>query len=574
MNKEVAQFLLHSLLDRIEQGSIGTVSSVEKAALEFALHHLADGSTGVVQAALPGPDLSGTDGTVANQLPVLATEGPESTPPYPVIPVDLVLDSLAHSAAEEEELILCLDFGTAMSKAFAMGEDNAFFEIKLGERAGYSGYAVPSSVFITDDGKVLFGQEAVEESQELLEAGRQRLDSIKSFLSLRSDGDLDSDACVLKAEFNPIREIKITEGDLIRIYLAYLTDLATSEFASHKLGDDQLTRYVPRRFAHPCWNAQQKVWAERQMRTWLAEAQILADTFHGQWHSGLDIGQVKFALDQVKKLTELPTYLIKEGVPEPVAAAAGAVADGTEKRDAFAVIDVGAGTTDFGVFVIREIEETAFSRVFQIPKTIHALMQAGDKIDLMLRKFILDAESVDVNDNHGRLLVADLTRRIRGLKERLFDDGAVTYVLADSTMGTISLEEFMKSRPVQQFQQLIERGFADALERMDDSWLDWISKAGLKVVLTGGGAKLPMVRDLASGVIQIRGRTIVREFIDPVPAWIRDEADAIEPVFNQLAVAIGGAEPQLPEAVTGPEVFGGGSGKTQYVAGSFQISGT
>lgn len=570
MNKEVAHFLLRSLLDRIEQGSIGTVSSVEKIALEFALHNLAD----VITQPMPiEPALPSAAGVMASQAHETAIEELDSIQQRQLKPVDLVLDSLMHSASDEEELIMCLDFGTAMSKAFAMGEDNIFFEIKLGERAGYSGYAVPSSVFITDDGKILFGQEAVEESQELLEAGRQRLDSIKSFLSLRSDGDLDSDACVLKAEFNPIRDIKITEGDLIRIYLAYLTDLATSEFASHRLGDDQLTRYVPRRFAHPCWNAQQKVWAERQMRTWLAEAQILADTFHGRWQHGLDIGEVKFALDQVKRLPKLPTYLIKEGVPEPVAAAAGAVADGTDKREAFAVIDVGAGTTDFGVFVIREIEETAFSRVFQVPKTIHALMQAGDKVDLMLKKFILDAESIDVNDNHGRLLAADLTRRIRGLKERIFDDGTVTYVLADSTMGTINLEEFMSSRQVKQFQQLIERGFTDALERMDDSWLDWISNVGLKVVLTGGGANLPMIRNLASGVIKIRGRKIVRDLIDPVPGWIRFEAEAIEPVFNQLAVAIGGAEPQLPETIIGPEVFSGGNARTQYVAGSFQITG-
>lgn len=71
------------------------------------------------------------------------------------------------------------DFGTAMSKAFAQSENGQHFELELGAEAGQEGYAVPSSVFITDEGKVLFGFEAVEVSQELDDSNRMRLDSIK-----------------------------------------------------------------------------------------------------------------------------------------------------------------------------------------------------------------------------------------------------------------------------------------------------------------------------------------------------------------------------------------------------------
>ena len=110
----------------------------------------------------------------------------------------------------------------------------------------------------------------------------------------------------------------------------------------------------------------------------MGEAQILADTFHGKWVGGIDVALVKAAVDKVKALDKRPDYLIADGVPEPVAVAAGALADGEEKRLPFMVIDVGAGTTDFGLFLLREDEKKEISKVFQISGSIKALMQAGD----------------------------------------------------------------------------------------------------------------------------------------------------------------------------------------------------
>lgn len=152
------------------------------------------------------------------------------------------------------------------------------------------------------------------------------------------------------------------------------------------------------------------------MRRWMGEAQILADTFHGKWVGGLMWRWSRPQVDKVKALDKRPDYLIADGVPEPVAVAAGALADGEKKRLPFMVIDVGAGTTDFGLFLLREDEKKEISKVFQISGSIKALMQAGDRIDMMLKKFILDAQGVDPSEQHGRLVAADLSRRIRGLE--------------------------------------------------------------------------------------------------------------------------------------------------------------
>ncbi len=275
----------------------------------------------------------------------------------------------------------------------------------------------------------------------------------------------------------------------------------------------------------------------------------------------------------MKALNIRPDYLIADGVPEPVAVAAGALADGEEKRLPFMVIDVGAGTTDFGLFLLREDEEREISKVFQIPGSIKALMQAGDRIDMMLKKFILDVQGVDPSEQHGRLVAADLSRRIRGLKERLFASGLVQYVLMDGTRGKVELEDFMASRPVKEFSERVEQGFKEVLDGLDDTWVSYLTNTDLTVVLSGGGANLPMMKSLAQGWVEVKGRRIARKLADPLPGWISEETPELELVYPQLAVAIGGAAHELPETVDGPEVFGGGGGKTHYVVGRMQVSG-
>src|SRR5690606_5328406 len=102
---------------------------------------------------------------------------------------------------------------------------DGYLDLELGTLAGKEGYTLPSSVFIGDDGRAYFGFEAVEMSQDLVDSGRERLDSIKGWLSLRREGNLDGEACVLAKAMNPT-DYRLTQGDLIRIYLAYLTDIA------------------------------------------------------------------------------------------------------------------------------------------------------------------------------------------------------------------------------------------------------------------------------------------------------------------------------------------------------------
>ena len=579
MENKIAAVLIQSLLERIERDrSIGSVSSLERDALLQALEALgsqAAGAPGTFSASPATPavveqaDVSGIEVQAPASLP-LATAAAPSLPA-----VEMVLTAIERDTPTDPGVMLCLDFGTAMSKAFASIEPNIHLELELGAAAGRMGHTLPSSVFIGDNGKVFFGFEAIELSQDLIESGRERLDSIKGWLSLRREGDLNGESCVLSKSLNPTN-FKLTQGDLIRIYLAYLTDMAGIAMMNCSHKSKKIQRYVRRRFARPCWPDQaQAKWADALMRSMMAEAQILADTFSGRWEGGIDVGELKAAVEQLKSLSKKPDYLIAEGVPEPVAVAAGAFEDMENLRDAFMVVDVGAGTTDFGLFVsTRRLGEDEV-RVFQVPASIQGLMQAGDKVDGMLRVYIAQKESIDTADNAGRMNMADLGRRIRGLKEALFKAGRLEYALADGTVGQVSLDEFLADERVGRFGSAVEAGFIKALQALDESWLRWLSAQGvrLRVVLTGGSSELPMMKALAKGSITVNGFEIQREEVSPRPQWVEDSSEELQAVYPQLAVAIGGSAEHMPQTLTAPPAFGGGTTQSKYVTGRMQVTG-
>ena len=581
MNNEIAVYLLRSLLDRLERDQLGTISGAEREALEFAKNALDGNSMTETKAVDRTPTASPKSAPVAalnsdsNATSNNGGEGSEKWHSRQQRAVELDLTSLDRVEPDNPDVMLCLDFGTAMSKAFAFTEREEALGLALGVEAGHQGFPVPSTVFISDEGLVYFGYEALVHSQDVAESQHSRFDSLKGVLSLRSRGDLDSEVSVLRPEVNPT-STKLTEGALIRFFLAYLTDLSLRQLTEFTVGNEEaIGRYVKRRFAHPCWaEAGQKQWAEPLMRKLLTEAQVLADTFSGRWDGGIDIREIASAVEQVRRLPLRPDYIIEGGVPEPVAVAAAALADGSTKRDPFMVVDVGAGTTDFGIFVIREDEDTELHKVFQLPNSINMIKQAGDKIDNLLLFHIVEREKIDRDDAQGRLVLAQLRREIRIFKERLFADEILEYVLEDSTTGIVDLGDFLASPPMKAFSETVLKGFKDALEALDDSWLSWISKAGLKVVLTGGGASLPMMKALGSGMIVVRGHKIVREAVDPAPYWLEETVPDLISVYPQMAVAVGGAALELPEVVFGPEVFGGGNGRTSYVADRMQVAGT
>ena len=570
MSPAVAALLLQSMLERLErQDGAPFVSSLELAALRYGI--------GCLQA--DGLDVQAVGAPVV--VPILPTEVPRHDrqeqefladpvvekiasaliyggSPHPEgesdVPAEVNLNvaSLERSKPTLVGLTLCLDFGTAMSKACVANGYGTPKELELGVAAGYQGFLLPSTLFISIDGRMYFGQEALDQEGATGSVTHKRIDSIKSSISQWGPHTPDVDVALLESDVNPVASIRLTKGDAIRLYLAYFCDMAAEALSLHEEYSEEDARYVLRRYARPCWpNPDQQRVADAKMREMLEQAQILADTFRGEWFGGIALSRLKQALDKVRELGARPSYLVDVGIPEPVAVASGVVYDIENARDAFMVVDAGAGTTDLGLFVMtRQGEDVT---VHQVADSVRGLMQAGDKVDALLRTVIADREGVDRGDAHGREVWDELTRRLRPLKETLFAKGVLNYVLSDGTMGSLTKQEFLSDQRVVRFSQQIKDEFARSLSAVDDTWLTWLARAPmrLKVVVTGGSSHLDMMQDLAIGVIDVRGFKIERQPLDVVPEWVNDSPQ-LQAVYPQLAVAIGGVNPDLPTVKTAP----------------------
>ena len=598
MEKEKAALLVTSLVDRLELDANsgkwrlnGVLSKFEKEALEMAASELAEATIPEPVAAAPSaieiakagirdevshergsasgdvsaevivgvpkkPTMEERAGNLVNVLKDVNLILPDRDLTVPLVPPKvpehlLNLKSVELGAPENAGVTLCLDFGTAMSKAFAMAGDEKPVELALGMRAGGSGYPVDSTLFITSDGLIEFGPLAMSRSATAAESGRARFDSPKARLSMGQQGDIDN--MPVGEEINPT-DVPLSEGDLIILYLGYLTDLAVSE-----LEDQGYSRYVFRRFARPCWSEDRNRWAEPLLRRMLAQAQIVADTFKGRWQQGIPVGEAKSVLVKLHTMKDLPHYLLDQGIPEPVAAASSLMIRDEAQREIFMVIDVGAGTTDFGMFLLQHnpAKEVCLTRI--IPGSIQYLPEAGNRVDDLLKTYLLDVEGIDPGSAEGKHNMAYLNSRIRLYKESLFQKGVVEVTLANHSRVVVKKDDFLNSNRVQNFSQRLGTKFSEVLSAVGDGYLDLLARTDLKVVLTGGGASLPMVADLSTGVIEVKGRKIMRTRTPLVPNWIEESYPQFAPQYPQLAVAIGGATPDLPEqAESFPDFLGMG----------------
>ena len=148
MDKKTAAILLASLMERIEcDQSIGTVSSLERQALQIALKSLdGDGEPASISYPAPKPTspLSAPHGSPSGAVippdtgtPVVVGEAPAAANTAMLLPkVPLVLNSVERDKVTDPKVLMCLDFGTAMSKAFATVFPDRYLDLELGKEAG------------------------------------------------------------------------------------------------------------------------------------------------------------------------------------------------------------------------------------------------------------------------------------------------------------------------------------------------------------------------------------------------------------------------------------------------------
>ena len=432
---------------------------------------------------------------------------------------------------------LCLDFGTAVSKAFAWNkESDTPLPLRIGTAAGEpasSPYGLGSTIFITRDGKAYFGQAAINHAAAVADPERHRpLESIKDILSVGAREGLTEP--VLR-EYNP-SPCQIAQKEIIALYFAFLTDSALLA-----LRDDhgEVSRNLPRSYTKPVFDHSRDDWATDTLAECAALGLNLADRFSGQWANGISLEDLRSAFTQATASPDL-SVVDSEFLPEPVAAFASRIrnyAPESQHRRLMMVIDVGAGTTDFAMFAAFESDDEM--RLVRITDSVKTIRIGGDAVDDVLLGYLLDRAGVKAGDSRYNAIRADLRRDIRLTKEDLFRNRTMERSLVNDIRITVQLDDFEQCDEMKRLRDAMSETFHRVLSNIHRSWLSFRE---LHVFFTGGGGSLNMVTALVRDQeISIQDTIIRPRGVNAVPDWIKTECEELVEFYPQLAVCIGGA---------------------------------
>ena len=212
---------------------------------------------------------------------------------------------------------ICLDFGTAMSKATLVidGDDRETEDIRVlplgrpGNQEEISETMLISSVYIDNGGIVRFGKAAIDYSMpEGADGSRGRLDNIKRRLSEEGwEEQVDK-------RFNPT-SLPVSYGDMVLAYLAFLTWTV-----NRCLVDMGYPSNLPRRFAVPCFSGERRREVYHKLKELVGEAQILADTFGQELEDGVSLRRFVAAVEQLRQSPREYPFVLDD-VVEPLGVA-------------------------------------------------------------------------------------------------------------------------------------------------------------------------------------------------------------------------------------------------------------
>lgn len=428
---------------------------------------------------------------------------------------------------------LCIDFGTAFSKAaaaptgaWARFDPSMVRPLMLNSRAaGGNAFLLDSAVFVDED-RVLFGRAALARADQLASKKRMALRSFKTLLSVSDlDRALNTGAPL---SIDPHRVFPMR--DLIVLYLAYL--LAAVERAID-LDPDLRTATFDWRYAAPAWRSGDSAGLHTIVVRLFAEAEAFRLSVGDEL---LSPDGVSFATinDALPRALENPRPKDMGLIFEATAAAAYTSIGLEDSAAHLIVIDVGAGTTD-----IAAMSRVA-GRVQELPEARVTLKQAGDFIDRIVANLIIDASRTARSPAQQAELWRELMRSMRDIKESLFIDGRAL-IRGDRRTINIAMRDVDRDNDFREFVKAVTQAYDHGLGVVRDYAL----RAGQRqvdAIAVGGGASAPFIQALLSTKPP---RSAHLKFVPrpATPDWAHapEFEGNLAPVFPQLAIAIGGA---------------------------------
>ncbi|HET9034082.1 MAG TPA: hypothetical protein VFN25_14405 [Dokdonella sp.] len=550
MDITLAKAILSNLRERIEPDTSGRyrlegiITQRELEALDALLAEVS------VESSATKPKAPAASSPVTPEPQSLLAAPPSKPIVEPSIDIEVPLDLTAVTLPEcATSFRVCLDFGTAMSKATFVSdnEDTNFEDIKVlrlgipGDQEEIDEFMLISSLFIDAQGLIWFGKKAMEHAHATSDGSTTRLDNIKRWLS---EGNLSTP---VESIHNPTTH-NITYEDLVLAYLAFFT-WAVNAALSEDIVEATVPRNFPRRFAMPCFPRPNAEQVRLKLMSLLGEAQIIADTLKDEIHEGLPLGRFLAAVKQLRASKR--SYPFIEGsITEPLGVA-GSLLSWRSRHDSLAlVVDIGAGTSDFSLYrLLVSIDDdgevdSAKTTAMEVDNSARGITEAGNHLDHLLKAFILGQAGITAAHPQFTNIAYHLERDIRDHKETLFNTGSVFIVLYNDETVEVSLDEFLAHDAVKGFEESLRDTLVEVLEAVDPEFINWVrvnASRNLVIVLTGGGAGLPMARKLAAEAVLVNGSPVAVAAAQSFPAWLQKDYPDLEEYYPRVAVSLGGA---------------------------------
>lgn len=424
---------------------------------------------------------------------------------------------------------ICLDFGTAWCKAAQyVGRPGQAFSaeaVRVLPLSGAQGAVLATALRVRGD-RLLLGTQALAQDAGAPDGHGAKGAPYLSFKTLLSAPDLQR-VLLMRAPARYDSSAGFTQRELVIAFLG---------FAFHRvraaLGLGPGEGMVPFRFTYPAWGLGQDRRAElgALFNEAACLAQILGDAYDDS--AGLPLDLLRDGL-QAAKARALPIAI--GAVFEAGAAACSRMLLEPNQAQALMVVDIGAGTTDFGAFTHRQGQ---MAEIRPARKTIDL---AGDIVDNALLNLLIDRAKHIKGATAQGVLWRELSPQIRRFKEAMFAQGRASVRCAGAVVQ-VQIGDLERHVGYRAFVEAVNSAFVQSLEGVLAGASEGSLADRLIVVLSGGGAGLPFLgKMIARSRPKKWGK--VRLVAAPLrPAW--SQAPCFEgqlaPIFPQMCVAIGG----------------------------------
>ncbi len=429
---------------------------------------------------------------------------------------------------------LCLDFGTAYSKAAAAPRgvwtrfrpEHVRPLMLSGQEQGGSAFLLDSAVFVDDD-RILFGRAALARAEELQHRKRMALRSFKTILSV-SDLDRALNTGAPHA-IDPHRLFPMR--DLIVLYLAYL--MSAVERAA--TADPMLARAeaIEHRYAAPAWRSGDSLGMHGAIQRLFGEAEAFRQAIGDRILSPQGVSIKKIA-DTLPAALADPHEVNLGLIFEATAAAAYTSIGLPDSAANMIVVDMGAGTTDIAAIARHG------QRVDEMPGARVTLKQAGDFIDRIIANIVLEDKTRARNDAQQNELWRQLMLHMRDIKESLFAEGRAVLRYEQRAVH-VNMKDVERDPDFREFMKTLTQAYDDSMAVVRDV-AQATGATEVQTIAVGGGAAAPFIQELLrrrpprSGKLLIEPRPATPEW-----AYAKEFQGNLAPVFPQLAIAIGGA---------------------------------